>query len=79
MTRDLATRLAKKAKLDPTRLAVSASHTHTAPMLKDVCPTLFGVPIPPEHQKNIDRYTRELADSIERVALAALAAVLGVG
>ena len=41
-------------------------------MLTNVCPTLFGVPIPPEHQKNIDRYTQELTDKLEQVALAAL-------
>ena len=73
MTRDVAGRLAQKAKLDPARFAVTASHTHTAPMLKDVCPTLFGVPIPPEHQERIDRYTKELADNLEKVCLAALA------
>ena len=73
MTRDVAGRLAAKAKLDPRRLAVTASHTHTAPMLAGVCPTLFGEPIPPEHQQRIDRYTKELADALEQVALAALA------
>ena len=73
MTRDVATRLAAKAKVDPARFAVTASHTHTAPMLTNVCPTLFGVPIPPEHQAHIDRYTKELADNLEKVALAALA------
>ena len=44
------------------RLAVTATHTHTAPMLTGVCPTLFGTPIPTEHQANIDRYTREFTD-----------------
>jgi putative membrane-bound dehydrogenase-like protein len=73
MTRDVGQRLAAKAKLDPTRLAITASHTHTAPMLTGVCPTLFGVPIPPEHQAHIDRYTKELADALEKVALDAIA------
>ena len=36
-------------------------------------PNLFGEPIPPEHQTQIDRYTRELTDKMEQVALAALA------
>ncbi|MFM8933264.1 MAG: neutral/alkaline non-lysosomal ceramidase N-terminal domain-containing protein, partial [Gemmataceae bacterium] len=31
------------------RFAIAASHTHTAPMLEGVCPTLFGQPIPPDH------------------------------
>src|SRR5438552_3148060 len=71
MVEDLAGRL-KKAGVKAERLAVTATHTHTAPMLTNVCPTLFGMPIPPEHQKHIDRYTRELADKLEKVALAAL-------
>src|SRR5688572_9762435 len=55
MTRDLAARLREKAKLDPARLAMTSTHTHTAPMLTNVAPTLFGTPIPPEHQARIDR------------------------
>jgi putative membrane-bound dehydrogenase-like protein len=55
------------------RLAVTSTHTHTAPMLTSVAPTLFGVPIPKGHQERIERYTRELADSLQKVALAALA------
>src|SRR5579871_367776 len=43
---DLAGRLGKKSKLAPPRLAVTATHTHTAPMLTGVAPTLFGEPIP---------------------------------
>ncbi len=70
---EVASRLAKKTKFDPKHLSISASHTHTAPMLSGVCPTLFGVPIPPEHQKHIDRYTKEFIDNLEKVALAALA------
>ena len=40
------------------RLAVAGTHTHTAPMISGVLQTLFGQPVPPEHQANIDRYTR---------------------
>jgi putative membrane-bound dehydrogenase-like protein len=73
MVREVAERLRKKAGLLPERLAVTATHTHTAPMLKDVAPTLFGQPIPMEHQERIDRYTAELTGKLEQVALAALA------
>jgi hypothetical protein len=55
------------------RLTVTATHTHTAPMLRGVLPTLFGQPVPPEHQARIDRYTTELTDHLEKVARAALA------
>lgn len=69
---EVAKRLEKKIGLKRERLTVSVSHTHTAPMLKNVCPTLFGNPIPPEHQAHIDRYTVEFTDALEKVALAAV-------
>jgi putative membrane-bound dehydrogenase-like protein len=72
IVRELARRLEKKG-VAADRLAVTATHTHTAPMLTNVCPTLFGTPIPKEHQQHIDRYTREFTDQLEKVALAALA------
>src|SRR5262249_8724790 len=55
------------------RVAICSSHTHSAPMLTNVAPTLFGMPIPPEHQRNIDQYTKQLRDNLEKVARAALA------
>ncbi len=69
---ELLRRLARKPVVWPERLALCSSHTHTAPMLKNVCPTLFGMDIPAEHQAHIDRYTRELTDKLEQVARAAL-------
>ena len=65
-------RLKQKRGVDPTRLAITYTHTHTAPMLKGVAPTLYGMPIPSEHQAHIDRYTSELTDKLEQVALEAL-------
>jgi hypothetical protein len=58
MTLEVGTRLQKKAKLDPARLAMTATHTHTAPMLTNVCATIFGRHITPEEQQRVDRYTR---------------------
>jgi putative membrane-bound dehydrogenase-like protein len=72
MTQEVARRLQAATAFNPPRLAITASHTHTAPMLTPVAPTLFGVPIPTGHQLRIDRYTRELTDHLEHVALAAL-------
>ncbi|MCI0462352.1 MAG: neutral/alkaline non-lysosomal ceramidase N-terminal domain-containing protein [Gemmataceae bacterium] len=63
----------EKAGLKPERLAITATHTHTAPMLKGVAPTLFGQPIPKDHQERIDRYSSELTENLEKVARAALA------
>jgi putative membrane-bound dehydrogenase-like protein len=72
LLQEVARRLEKKG-VRRDRVAVTATHTHTAPMLTNACPTLFGVPIPPDHQEHIDRYTREFTDALEKVALAALA------
>ncbi len=70
---EVARRLARKAHLKNERLAISSSHTHSAPCLKGLLPNLFSQDIPPEHQTQIDRYTKELTDKLEHVALAALA------
>lgn len=75
ITQELAQRLAPKIHLKRERLSVTASHTHTAPMLKNVAPTLFSGPIPPEHQQNIDRYTAQFIDQLEQVALEAVKAI----
>jgi putative membrane-bound dehydrogenase-like protein len=73
LVEEVARRLEKKAAIARDRLAVTATHTHTAPMLTGFLPTLFGQPIPKDHQQRIDRYTADLTDKLERVALAALA------
>ena len=72
ITQQIAERLAKTIGLKRERLTITASHTHTAPMLRGVAPTLFGMAIPEEHQANIDRYTREFIDALEKVSLAAV-------
>lgn len=41
-------------------------------MLKDACSFICGADISPDHQARIDRYTGELTDKLEQVALAAL-------
>ncbi|HEV7404335.1 MAG TPA: neutral/alkaline non-lysosomal ceramidase N-terminal domain-containing protein [Chthoniobacteraceae bacterium] len=66
-------RLAAKTKVRDERFAVCSSHTHCAPMLAGILPNLFGMDIPAEHLASIERYTRELTDKLEQVALAALA------
>src|SRR5438093_3843951 len=65
-------RLRQKQAMDPKRIVLCSSHTHTGPCLAGNLPTLFGEPIPPEHQEHIERYTRELIEALEKVALAAL-------
>ena len=46
MTQEVARRLEATEGLILQRLAITATHTHTAPMLTQVAPTLFGMPIP---------------------------------
>ncbi len=65
-------RLIKKAYIEPSRVALCVSHTHTAPCLTGAAPNLFGMDIPAADQAHIDRYTRELIDKVEKVSLAAL-------
>ena len=72
MCDEVAQRLDTKVGLKRSRLAITASHTHTAPMLRGVAATLFAGPISDEDWQQIDRYTRELTDQLESVALAAL-------
>jgi putative membrane-bound dehydrogenase-like protein len=55
------------------RFNLTVTHSHTTPMVAGYLRTLFGVPIPPEHQQHIERYTAELLAKFETVAKAALA------
>ena len=70
---EVATRLNKKAKLARERFVVCSTHTHCAPGLSSGLDFIFGNPLPPEQRAHIDRYSRELTDAIEKVALDALA------
>jgi len=73
MREEVLNRLTAKTKVIDARFAICSTHTHCAPMILGVLPNLFGMDIPPEHLPAIERYTRELTDSIEKAALAALA------
>ena len=71
---EVAARLARKAGLRPERFALCSTHTHTAPMLSNAIPNIFGATLPPDQQGRVDRYTSELTDKLEQAALAALKA-----
>src|SRR5438477_963486 len=70
---EVAGRLRAKARIPRERIAFCSTHTHTGPCLSGVLPNLFSQDIIPEEQATIDRYTKELSDKLEQVALAALA------
>jgi neutral ceramidase len=66
-------RISVRFPLKDERFAVCSSHTHCAPMVSGILPNLFGLDLPAEHQAGIDRYTGDLIDAMEQVALEALA------
>ena len=70
---ELAERLAEQTSIERERLAVTATHTHSGPMLQGENETLFGTPIPEEHLEHIAEYTRVFKLKLEQVVLDALA------
>lgn len=72
MVDEVADRLKRRAGIERDRFVVTFTHTHTSPKLNGVCDTIFSSPIPAEHQAHLDRYTQEVTDALEKVALAAL-------
>jgi hypothetical protein len=73
ITEVVADRLKAKTGIPRERLAICSTHTHCAPTLSGGVSVIFGGPLPPDQQGRIDRYTRELTDALETVALRALA------
>ena len=67
----VAKRLHRRVGLLPDRLSITATHTHSGPILAGMSKTLYCHPLPQEHREHIERYTRELIDKLEQVALAA--------
>jgi putative membrane-bound dehydrogenase-like protein len=73
VTREVAKRLHAKKSLDPSRLTVTSTHTHSGPMLTGALPTMFGKPMADEETKRVDAYTQQLTDKLEQAALGAIA------
>jgi hypothetical protein len=69
---EVADRLRSEVGLPRERLAIAASHTHSAPMITGLAPNLFGKPIAPADQEAIDAYTRTLAEGLVAVVKSAL-------
>lgn len=70
---EVARRLQDRAGLQRANVAVCATHDHCAPHLSEMLPTIFGGPLPAEHQQHVDQYTEWLTDRLERAARQALA------
>lgn len=65
-------RLARRTRLRRADVVVASSHTHSAPMVRGFAENIFVRDLTAEEAAAADRYTRELTDHLERVALAAL-------
>jgi len=68
----VAARLAEKHKLPRENIAISASHTHSAPALSGAATLLFQTPLTDAEKKHIDDYTAELTKNLGDVAEKAL-------
>ncbi len=67
----VAERLQRRVGLLPDRLSITATHTHNGPILAGMSETLYCHPLPQEHREHIERYTKELIDKLEQVAISA--------
>ena len=72
MTESVAAKLAPNG-VARERLCICATHTHTAPMLVGIAPTIFGMDLKPEEQAHVEQYTKEFEQAVVRAAEAALA------
>lgn len=72
LVQQVAQRLRAKLGLDPSRFTVTFTHSHTTPMLRGASSTIFGTPIPADHQAHIDRYTDQMAAWMEEAATKAI-------
>ena len=69
---EIAARLARRSGIKNDRFTLCWTHTHTAPMLKGNLPGLFHKEITGKEMAHINRYTTELMDKLEQVAITAL-------
>lgn len=65
--------VARVAGLDTNRIALTVTHTHSAPCLTGAAPNIFARDISPEDQAQIDLYTRGFVARVQDCILQALA------
>jgi len=58
----LADKICKAHGIERERFVLSATHSHTAPWLRDFAPNIFPPPLPDEHTKHLDQYDAELTE-----------------
>ncbi|WP_162275934.1 neutral/alkaline non-lysosomal ceramidase N-terminal domain-containing protein [Roseimaritima ulvae] len=59
--------------IDADRVAITATHTHTAPIINGCAPNILARDFTAEEQQRIDQYTADFTNSLFEVAKAALA------
>lgn len=74
MVESVAESLRARHGLPRERLAITATHTHSAPCVAGLAPNLFGGPLPPDEQAAVDRFTAKLRAALERACDDAIAA-----
>jgi len=72
VTEEVARRLEARGRLPRPRFVLCSTHTHEGPCLKGAVHASFYPPLPTEHWQTIERYTADLTDRLEKVALEAL-------
>ena len=71
-TEDLAIRIEGKSGIPRENFVACYTHTHSAPCLTNSASFIFSSDISPEEQETIDRYTRELGNWMEALAMEAI-------
>lgn len=71
-TEDLAIRIEGKSGIPRENFVACYTHTHSAPCLTNSAAFIFSSDISPEEQETIDRYTRELGNWLEALAMEAI-------
>ncbi len=69
---DVTAELRRLRKVDPDNVAICSTHTHSAPLLDGYLTQLFLGPLPADQQARLSRYTKELTQSLVKVACQAL-------
>ena len=72
VTETVRTRLSQRLQLPPDRVAITVTHTHSAPCLTGAAPNIFAADIAAEDQEAVDAYTRFFTDRLEEAAATAL-------
>ncbi|MCA9178049.1 MAG: neutral/alkaline non-lysosomal ceramidase N-terminal domain-containing protein [Planctomycetales bacterium] len=65
--------LTEKHTLPKENLVVTFTHSHCTPKVSGSCDNIFSTAIPADHQRHIDRYTKELIEKMTQAAESAIA------